>query len=242
MNLIQSNINNLISLWQSANKSQSIYHRGEGFSAQIVNNSEWPNKLWFTGNIEEQSILAAKGFILSSPVKLSLPYWHNEDHDIGHLLAEAGFEVAFEQTGMSLALTDSYKTNSALEVVKVSDEASAKLWSSLFEQAFGYYLNGNLLLPQQQETDLLLARYQGEPVGTGLIHYSDGNIAGIHAMGVIPAMRKRGFAEEMMVMMLNRAIRQNATHATLQASTMGKGLYLKMGFQEDFLQSNYLIK
>lgn len=242
MNLIQSNINNLISLWQSADKNQSIYHNGEGFSAQTTINSEWPNKLWFTGNIEEQSIQAAKRFIQSSPMKLSVPYWHTEDNGIPHLLAEAGFEVAFKQTGMSLALSDNYKTNSALDIVKVNDQALAKLWSSLFEQAFGYYLDSNLLLPQQQDTDLLLARYQGEPVGTGLIHYSEGNIAGIHAMGIIPAMRKRGFAEEMMVMMLNRAIRQNATHATLQASTMGKGLYLKMGFQEDFLQSNYLIK
>ncbi|MCE7996883.1 MAG: GNAT family N-acetyltransferase [Roseivirga sp.] len=241
MNPIRSNINNLISLWQSADKSQSSHHKGEAFSVQTAINSEWPNKLWFTGSIDEQIIHSAKDFIQSSLVQLSVPHWHTEDNDTRQLFATAGFEVAFEQTGMSLALNGSYKTDSALNISKVSDQASARLWSSLFEQAFGYHLDSHLLLPQQQ-TDLLVAHYQGAPVGTGIIHYSDVHIAGIHAMGIIPSMRRKGFAEEMMHDMLNRASEKNASHATLQASTMGKGLYLKMGFQEDFLQTNYQLK
>jgi hypothetical protein len=39
---------------------------------------------------------------------------------------------------------------------------------------------------------------------------------------------------------LNRAIILGASHVTLQASAMGKGLYDKLGFREDFTIKNYV--
>ena len=41
---------------------------------------------------------------------------------------------------------------------------------------------------------------------------------------------------------MNQAKRNGYKHLTLQASDMGKGLYLKLGFQEDFIIRNYQLE
>lgn len=241
MNLIKSNIDNLISLWRSADSNHSIYSQSSGFELQTTTGSQWPNKLWFTGEVDQQAITVARDYIKSSPIPLSIPYWHIYETDASQWFETAGFEVAFEQTGMSLKLDYNFHQDTSLETSKVLDQATASLWSQLFEQAFGYRLDSRLLLWQPDKTELLLASHNGTPVGTGIIHFTEGNIAGIHAMGIIPAMRRRGFAEEMMISMLNQARTREASFATLQASNMGLGLYLKMGFTKDFSMSTYVL-
>jgi len=59
-------------------------------------------------------------------------------------------------------------------------------------------------------------------------------VAGIHSMGILPAQRRKGYAEEILIHMLHAAKLEGAAYATLQASEMGRGLYAKMGFQQDF--------
>lgn len=58
-------------------------------------------------------------------------------------------------------------------------------------------------------------------------------------MGVIPAMRRKGLAEQMMRRILNQSLAQGFRYAMLQASAMGKGLYQKLGFTEQFVLKNY---
>lgn len=61
----------------------------------------------------------------------------------------------------------------------------------------------------------------------------------MHSLGIIPQKRKQGFATEIMRHTLNKAIDQNLSLATLQASEMAKEMYLKLGFSLDFLMKNY---
>ena len=53
-------------------------------------------------------------------------------------------------------------------------------------------------------------------------------------------MRKRGFAEETMAYILNKAIDNQVEYAYLQASELGKNIYLNMGFVMDFIMRNYI--
>ena len=71
--------------------------------------------------------------------------------------------------------------------------------------------------------------------------YFTGKIAGIHGVGVIPSYRRKGFAEEIMKVLLNDALEYGADYSTLQASNMGKGIYERLGYSEDFLISNYIM-
>jgi predicted acetyltransferase len=59
-------------------------------------------------------------------------------------------------------------------------------------------------------------------------------------MGVIPSQRRKGYAEELLIHMMNIGRMKGAKYATLQASDMGKRLYLKTGFQQDFIIKTFI--
>jgi len=61
-------------------------------------------------------------------------------------------------------------------------------------------------------------------------------------MGNPPEMRRRGFAEEIMKLLINRVFDNQGKYITLQASGMGKNGYLKLGFEEQFIIRNYRLK
>ena len=114
-------------------------------------------------------------------------------------------------------------------------------WEALFEQAFGYRISPKLLLPNYENGGFFTAYSQGSPIGTCLLHTSGKEVVGIHAVGILPERRSQGLAQQLMHLVLNQSLEQGFAYATLQASTMGKGLYVKLGFQADFLLINYAL-
>lgn len=78
-------------------------------------------------------------------------------------------------------------------------------------------------------------------VGTTILHHTN-NIAGIHSLGILQDMRGKGYAKEIMHFILNEAIKKGATLATLQASSIAKKMYEKIGFKTDFTMNNYKLK
>jgi predicted acetyltransferase len=71
--------------------------------------------------------------------------------------------------------------------------------------------------------------------------FQTGNYIGIHGVGVIPEMRRKGFAEEIMKFALNISIDLKAEYALLQASAMGKDIYTRLGFEDLFVIKNYIL-
>ncbi len=55
-------------------------------------------------------------------------------------------------------------------------------------------------------------------------------------------MRKRGFAEQIMKRLTNMAVENGSEYVTLQASDMGKNIYLQLGFEEQFVIKNYFLQ
>lgn len=240
-NLNQENINNLTSLWKQAGMPINAFHEGNDFDYCYVKNSNWPNRLWFKKNVDDENLILAKEKLLLISDKIIVPYWNIYEKDTSDLLEKEGFKNIFEQIGMSTRLSKKYPENSVLEVKTIANKSEALLWTQIFYKAFGYNINPDLLLPDAPHTKILLAYYKSEPVGTGIIHRT-GDIAGIHAIGIIPEMRKMGLAESLMRIVLNQSIEDHCTYATLQASEMGKGLYLKLGFEEQFKIRNYILE
>lgn len=75
-----------------------------------------------------------------------------------------------------------------------------------------------------------MAYYQNEPVGTAIL-FQINKVSGIHGVGVISGMRRRGFAEQIMKRLINMAVENDSQHVTLQASAMGRNIYLKLSFK-----------
>jgi GNAT superfamily N-acetyltransferase len=76
-----------------------------------------------------------------------------------------------------------------------------------------------------------LGLLDGVPVGTCCL-YADGEIGGLYWVGTLPEARGRKIATAMVLYTLERAISMGCTASILQASEMGEGVYLKIGFRE----------
>lgn len=237
---VKINIENLTSLWKTVSiPFKGFFPDGE-FDYCQIQNSDWPNRLWFKQKVNEQSLNKAIETINSSSVNLSFSYWGDFNSPINQLIEKSGFTKKSEQIGMSLKLNQKFQEQNRLSFQIVTEQVQAKIWADLYPQSFGYQISDEILIKTSREVQYYLIYFGNNPIGTAITFQTD-NIIGIHGVGIIPEMRKRGFAEEIMCFLLNRAFDAKIEYATLQSSTMGKGIYLRMGFTENFLITNYLL-
>lgn len=240
MNSINSNIENLTSLWKTVSQPFGSYHSEANFNYSLIENSEWPNRLWFDRDVDEKSISLAKEKVVESAVKMTIPYWDIYGTNSYEFLEEMGFKIKFEQIGMSKKIEHLYTGLNGVNLKKVSTSKEAELWSLLFSKSFGYLINPMLLNEFQEGTNYYIAYHQNEAVGTGILHTTK-NVSGIHSVGIIPEQRRKGYAEQIMKLLINKSIEIDSEYVTLQSSNMGKGLYLKLGFEEQFTIKNYIL-
>jgi len=237
MNLIKANVNNLTALWKSGGQLAGQYIEEAGYRLSIAGSGEWPNKLWFTKPLDMQAL---PGIQLKWNLDgLSLPIWGN-DLKQELMLKAHGFEEKLTQVAMSMGLKDAPGHVKQVVIQKVTSKQTAETWSRLFQEAFGYEISAETVMKTMGHIAYFIGKHDEVPVGTAVLFMDQHDIAGIHSMGVIPSQRRKGYAEELLIHMLNIARMQGATHATLQASDMGKGLYLKTGFQEDFTLKTFI--
>jgi len=241
MNNIKSNIENLTSLWQTVSKPFNSYFIETSFNYSLIENSEWPNRLWFNQEINKDVIALVKKKLLSISTNLTIPYWDIYNSDSFKILEQNGFHLKFEQIGMSLKAPHIFTELKELSLQKVSTEKEAKLWSILFSKSFGYFTNPKLLIKSQKNTNYYIAYDQNIAVGTGILHTTS-NVSGIHSVGVVPEQRRKGYAEQIMKLLINQSIKINSNYITLQSSDMGKRIYLKLGFEEQFTIKNYALQ
>ncbi|MBO0937337.1 GNAT family N-acetyltransferase [Fibrella sp. HMF5335] len=237
--MIQENIANLTSLWQTVGQSVNAYLSTPEFDICMVNNAEWPNRLWFRGDHNEAQVKLALEQVKAASVKLIVPYWDIYNSGSQSLLERAGFKRISEQAGMGMDLHHPLKQTQPIRLETVRTKAMAVEWEALFSQAFGYRITADLLLPTYPTTAFFLVYLNNTPIGTCALHHTNGSIIGIHSVGIIPTMRAKGLARQTMITVLNQAMAEGFTYAVLQASAMGKGLYLTLGFSEQFVQVNY---
>ncbi|MEQ9166525.1 MAG: GNAT family N-acetyltransferase [Fulvivirga sp.] len=238
MDLKHMNLENLQALWRLVGTNVGDYISTNSYEMSVVANSEWPNRIWFSdpnygGYIHE----ITNQFRLEN---FTIPVWDDPSNDLRKALEACGFELKSEQYGMSKALNPIEETSNNLSLKYVTDQESANVWSDTFMQAFGYLIHPETIMKTRNEVNYLLGMHDNEPVGTVVLFTNHTKIAGIHSMGIIPEMRKRGFAEDILLQTLNIAAEEGASHATLQASESGKHLYTKVGFQVEFTIKNYV--
>jgi len=235
-----NNLHNLTSLWKTAALSFDSYQARPLFDLAYIENTQWPNRLWFHQDITKTSLLAAKSILEKTSTQLTIPYFDIYNSNSFELLEAEGFSLRFEQVAMFLKPKESLQGKSNFHLQPVVNETQANLWTTLFKQAFGYLISPETVLKNLPFFSYYIAYDNEHAVGTGMTN-STHNTLGIHSIGIPPAMRRKGFAEAIMIHLINRAIEDQVETITLQASTMGKGLYLKLGFQEQFKIKNYCL-
>lgn len=79
----------------------------------------------------------------------------------------------------------------------------------------------------------LIADLNGEAVGTVRVRYLDNGTAKIERLAVLPTARNRGIGERMTVVALDLIANQNISQVIVHAQAYIKGLYEKLGFQQE---------
>jgi len=240
-NLNQQNINNLTTLWTIVGNAFGRYQQDHHFNVSQVTGSEWPNRIWFNEAVTGAALSAAVDAIKNNQVPLTVSHWGDFENGLRPLFEAASFEVRSEQIGMSLKLSEPFEQLNRIQLESVTTPEQAKIWEELYPQSFGYSISAEILHKTKEAVQFYLVRKAQQAIGTAIVLESNG-IVGIHGVGIIPDFRKQGFAEEVMAVLLNNAIANNTKLATLQSSAMGKNIYKKLGFTEDFLMTNYRLK
>ncbi len=240
-NLKQQSIDNLTSLWLAAGIAFGNYQQHTAFDSIQVPGSEWPNRIWPKNDVTLEILNNAADFSRNNQLPLTLSHWGDFERSLHPLFDAAGFEAKSEQIGMSLKLSTPFEQLGRISLETVTSSEQAKIWAELYPQSFGYIISAEILEKANNTIQFYLVRKKGQAIGTAMVLESNG-VVGIHGVGIIPDFRKQGYAEEVMAVLLNNAIAKNIKLATLQSSAMGKNIYKKLGFTEDFLMINYRLK
>ncbi|OCK43494.1 hypothetical protein BA195_01965 [Tenacibaculum soleae] len=239
-NIQQKNIENLTELWKTVGVYFNGYHQFPAFEYAEVFGTQWPNRLWFDQKIDQKNIDEIKSKLAITSSNITIPIWDYYPNNNIQLFVANDFKLKFEQVGMSLKLETSYELNENFKLLLVSNEKEANIWAELFQKSFGYVIGDKTVLKTLKNINYYLALDGNKPVGTTLTFETD-SIIGAHSVGVPPHNRRKGYADKIMKALINKGIENNNEYMVLQASEMGKGLYLKLGFQADFLIKNYVL-
>ncbi|MDD7914875.1 GNAT family N-acetyltransferase [Polaribacter ponticola] len=244
-NTIKENIKNLTSLWTTAGNAFNSHQKLQNFEYSEIKNSEWPNRIWFNQYITQEIIDQIKEKIAVSSSKITVPIWNisNKKQDVIHdaILELNNFKVKFEQIGMSLKTSSLHNLSENVKIKLVSNDFEAKIWSQLFKNSFGYKISCETIINTIKDINYYIAYHNNTAIGTAATHITN-NIMGIHSVGIPPEMRRKGYAEQIMKLLINTGVENKYELITLQASNMGKNIYLKLGFKEEFLIKNYILQ
>lgn len=238
--LIEDNLNNLTGLWKTVGIPFQSYHKNDAFEYCKIENSGWPNKLWFNQDLNENNAEKAIETMKSNP-DLVLPYLDIFGTNSFEILEAKGLTKKTEQVAMALKLNQKFEQQNNLSIKRVLNNEDAKIWTDIYPDAFGYAISKEILSQNNENVQFYLFSFENKPIGTCML-FQTGNNIGIHGVGVIPEMRRKGFAEEIMKCALNLAIDYNIEYALLQASAMGKDIYTRLGFEDLFVIRNYVLK
>jgi ribosomal protein S18 acetylase RimI-like enzyme len=164
------------------------------------------------------------------------------DRELEEAAQRAGFEAVYEMPEMVLTRpAEALALQPRAELRKLEDVSQADdFWAVAKEayatngfppEVFAGYTNHEGLLAE--DVAAFIAYLDGAPVSIAMTIVSDG-VAGIYWVGSREAARGRGLGRAVATAATNAGFEMGADLASLQASPMGKPIYLAMGYEVAF--------
>lgn len=194
------------------------------------------------------------GWIDRVPESAVLPLWSlpNENGEVSSsvdpfvekVLAEKGWRRTFTQLAMykPLAADSDYSapTRVGFQVRTVCTLSDLESWVAIGSEAFSYRIDQGVIeaLLFKDNIQILLGCFEGEAISSALL-YKTGDAIGVHQVGVRHSFQGKGFARSLMEELVARCSLWKGENIVLQASQMGKPLYERLGFREQFEIRNY---
>lgn len=234
--LHRANLDNLTSLWHS----MGVEVHGKRCACGLNRSQSWPHRAWLAPGREVEPGAALQRAIEIQRPGTIFPVWRYNRSRPGPwhtALENAGLVLQSELTAMSLAghrLCVQEETDLLVQQVTSGWEVDA--WAELCGRCFGYEIDGEVIrrIARDEKVRVLWGLINDAPVATALLYASE-SVVGVHQVGVDPAWRGRGLAQQMMRSLVNRAIiNWRPSALVLQASQDGLDIYRRLGFVEQF--------
>lgn len=158
----------------------------------------------------------------------------------GELLEKRGFSHV-QLTGMAIELDDMQTppSDASLRVERVRDSIALEAWCCVLAKGFavpqiaadGFGRAFKVFGLDGPDWNLYLAYLDGEAVAASSMYLGAG-VAGIYNVATRPAARGKGAGSAVSYVPLKRAQQAGYQIGTLQASKLGYGVYLRLGFKE----------
>lgn len=130
------------------------------------------------------------------------------------------------------------------EITQISDESGLEDWRAAVSSGFGaepsvaQAMMGVGLL-ERPECAAYVGYLNGQPVTAGL-GWQTGRTIGVYNIATIPTARRRGFGEAMTARVVDDGAAAGCDVAVLQASSMGRPIYERIGFQISVRYTGYV--
>jgi GNAT superfamily N-acetyltransferase len=162
--------------------------------------------------------------------------------NLAEYLAAHGFTTHGGAVGMAIDLAELNEVNRApkgLEIIEVKNEAALRTWCQVAGTGFGvpepaipsivdYYI---MELKQKQPIKLYLGLLDNKPVATSNYYLGEG-VCGLYFVATLPEARNMGIGFTITQKPLLEAKKLGYCAGILQASKMGRPVYLKLGFRD----------
>lgn len=161
--------------------------------------------------------------------------------NLAQRLEAHGLKLTMQDIGMAVdlhRLNETLPVPPGVTIERVRDTKTMQEWTQAFacgfeldERALNSYSELLMSVPPDRHPlqPYYLARLNGQPVATSAL-YCEAGVAGIYEVCTIPSARRSGIGSAVVLAALRDARAMGYRIAVLQASSMGKPIYQRLGF------------
>ena len=191
-------------------------------------------------SVTQKKIQTAVDFFEKLKLPFIWPVFPNADATYSQGLDLAGLNVRGELAAMACTAELTEEIKSDVTFQKVASAEQAAVWAETAWQSFDSppgapvsFLRLANGLFRRQSIVLVIAKREGNPVGTYMLSVAEGG-AGVYYFATLPKARKSGVGHAMMHDIFNFAEKQFLGLITLQATPAGLHFYASQGFKTLF--------
>jgi GNAT superfamily N-acetyltransferase len=163
---------------------------------------------------------------------------NSKPDNIEELLKAQNLILRFQEPGMACDLRTSIDKPvkpKGIDVALVTDSKGKNDWNKTRKIVYKFpkELDEDAFIFHVDDFDgrAYVAYSNNIPIATALSYYEAG-VAGLYSITTLPEFRRRGIGKFLTLLLLEDAKKEGYEIVVLQSSTMGKGIYERIGFKE----------
>ena len=225
---------------------------GEFFNGYkfTIFNSGFPNRRFNVLFVKEKTSnpakLVKKGeqFFESGRLPFRISFKYGLEKDFIPLLSQRGYTEAAPETVMTLLdLPDKNPYQGDLEIRRVSSAGELAHAQEVIEKSYSLPAGSGPFVVTERlvklpDAELFVGYADNQPACTSML-IKTGPVAGIYWVATLDRFRNHGFGKAITVHSLVAGRNRGCTFASLQASSLGKPVYRRIGFDNPYNYPNY---